>query len=222
MFHSLIFHGETLHCLPSGALYWPSKQLLCVSDLHLGKSERLARRGGALLPPYETRATLERLDADLERTGAACVICLGDSFDDAASLDGLDEADRLWLTRMIAGRDWIWVEGNHDAGPIDISGTHRATVAIAPLIFQHIANPLNKAEISGHYHPKVRLAGQSMRCFLCDKDRLILPAYGAYTGGLWASDPVLCDMMAPDALALACASSGVHALPKPRTSTRSR
>ena len=113
----------------SGALFVPGENLLCVSDLHFGKSERMARRGGALLPPYETRATLDRLDADLTRTGARAVICLGDSFDDLAAVGAMDEENRLWLTRLMAGRDWIWVEGNHDPGPINLGGTHRAQVS---------------------------------------------------------------------------------------------
>ena len=121
---------------PSGALHWPAEGLLCVSDLHLGKSERLARRGGTLLPPYETRATLERLDAELEATGARRVICLGDSFDDLAAAGGLDEGDRLWLMRLMAGRDWQWVLGNHDPGPLEIGGSHHAELPCGPLIFR--------------------------------------------------------------------------------------
>lgn len=222
MSHQLAFHGETLLCLPSGALFWPARALLCLSDLHLGKSERLARRGGALLPPYETRATLARLETDLEQYRAETVICLGDSFDDMAALDGLDEADRLWLTRLMAGRSWNWVEGNHDAGPLDIAGTHRAEVHLPPLIFRHIAIPAESGEISGHYHPKARLAGRAMRCFLVDRHRLILPAYGTYTGGLWCSDPALSSLMGADALALACGTASVLPIPMPRASTRPR
>jgi uncharacterized protein len=159
MHHAFTLAGATLHALPSGALYWPAQGLLCVSDLHFGKSERLARRGGALLPPYETRATLEKLEADIDRTNPARVICLGDSFDDLAAADGLEEAARLRLARLMAGRDWTWIEGNHDAGPVDIGGTHRATVTLGPLTFRHIADPSQSAEISGHYHPKARIKG---------------------------------------------------------------
>ncbi|MFN3577809.1 MAG: ligase-associated DNA damage response endonuclease PdeM, partial [Tabrizicola sp.] len=202
MHHALLFHGETLHLLASGALYWPARATLAVSDLHLGKSERLARRGGTLLPPYETQATLEKLDHDLEATGAERVICLGDSFDDLAALDGIAETARLWLTRLMAGRDWIWITGNHDPGPIEIGGTHRAELPLAPFTFRHVADPTQRAEISGHYHPKARLAGQSRPCFLADADRLILPAYGAYTGGLICTDPALAALMARDALAI--------------------
>ena len=215
MHHALFFHGETLHLLPSGGLYWPARKLLAVSDLHLGKSERLARRGGALLPPYETQATLEKLDRDIEATRAETVICLGDSFDDLAALDGIEDSARLWLARLIAGRDWTWITGNHDPGPIEIGGSHRAEMKLRPFPFRHIAEPLEKAEISGHYHPKASLAGQTRPCFLADAARLILPAYGTYTGGLRAQDPALTTLMAKDALAI-LTGPRVLAIPMPR------
>ena len=96
---------------------------MCVSDLHLGKSERIARRGGSALPPYETRDTLTRLAADLALTKARTVICLGDSFDDLAAAEALPEEERLWIARLQAGRRWIWIEGNHDPGPVDLGGS---------------------------------------------------------------------------------------------------
>jgi DNA ligase-associated metallophosphoesterase len=212
MHHAFTLSGETLHALPSGALHWPARALLCVSDLHFGKSERLARRGGALLPPYETRATLEKLEADIDRTAPARVICLGDSFDDLAAADGLEEEARLRLARLMAGRDWTWIEGNHDAGPVDIGGTHRATVTLGPLTFRHIADPRESAEISGHYHPKARLKGTSRPCFLLDSTRLILPAYGTYTGGLRTDDSALQPLMTKGALAIL---TGTRAIPVP-------
>lgn len=215
MHHALFFHGETLHLLPSGALYWPAKATLAVSDLHLGKSERLARRGGALLPPYETQATLEKLDRDLEHTRAETVICLGDSFDDLAALNGIEESSRLWLIRLMAGRDWTWITGNHDPGPIDLGGTHRAELRLHPFTFRHIADESETAEISGHYHPKASLAGQSRPCFLADAKRMILPAYGAYTGGLRSHDPALTTLMARDALAILTGRRAL-AIPMPR------
>jgi DNA ligase-associated metallophosphoesterase len=215
MHHALFFHGETLHLLSSGGLYWPARKTLAVSDLHLGKSERLARRGGSLLPPYETQATLEKLDRDLETTGATVVICLGDSFDDLAAAEGIDETARLWLARLMAGRSWTWITGNHDPGPIEIGGTHRAELKLTPFTFRHIAESSERAEISGHYHPKAQLAGQTKPCFLADAARLILPAYGVYTGGLRARDPTLTALMAPDALAI-LTGSRVLAIPMPR------
>lgn len=215
MHHTLCFHGETLHLMPSGALHWPARNLLVVSDLHLGKSERLARRGGMLLPPYETRATLEKLDSDLDATGAESVICLGDSFDDLAAVEGIEDSARLWLARLMAGRAWIWITGNHDPGPIEIGGTHRAEQKLTPFTFRHIAEPAERAEISGHYHPKARLAGQSRPCFLVDARRVILPAYGVYTGGLRSHDTTLTALMAQDALAILIGPR-LLAIPMPR------
>lgn len=215
MHHALFFHGETLHLMSSGALYWPARKTLAVSDLHLGKSERLARRGGTLLPPYETQATLEKLDRDLEATRAEAVICLGDSFDDLAALDGIEESARLWLVRLMAGRSWTWITGNHDPGPIEIGGSHRAELKLQPFTFRHIAEPNERVEISGHYHPKARLAGQSRPCFLADAQRLILPAYGVYTGGLRSHDAALTALMEKDALAI-LTGPRVLAIPMPR------
>lgn len=198
------FAGCALTALPSGGLYWPDQRLLVVSDLHLGKSVRLARRGGRLLPPYEALATLERLDADIEATLPAQVLCLGDSFDDLAAEAEIDEGARLWLLRLMAGRDWIWAEGNHDPGPGSLGGRHLAEWCCGPLVFRHIARPGATAEVSGHYHPKTRLAGQSAPCFLLsDPDRLILPAYGAYTGGLDCTAPELAALMGPKARIIA-------------------
>ncbi|MEC7259326.1 MAG: metallophosphoesterase, partial [Pseudomonadota bacterium] len=131
--------GASLLALGSGALWWRDQSLLCVSDLHFGKAERIARRGGAPLPPYDTRDTLNRLSADLLRTNARTVICLGDSFDDLDAARGLPEEERLWITRLQAGRRWVWVEGNHDPGPIELGGRHMAELLHAPLTFRHIA-----------------------------------------------------------------------------------
>jgi len=199
--HRFSFAASTFEALPSGGLFWPDHSLLTVADLHFGKSERLARRGGCLLPPYETRATLARLDADLDATRARRVICLGDSFDDAAATGALAEDDRLWLSRLMAGRDWTWVTGNHDPGPLNLAGSHRTELQVQGIGLRHIASP-ETPEISGHYHPKARLAGRARPCFLIDASRVILPAYGAYTGGLWCDDPALAALMHPGALAV--------------------
>lgn len=201
--HLFTLGPARLHALPSGALFWPEQDLLVVSDLHFGKAERLARRGGALLPPYENRATLAKLDADIEKTGARQVICLGDSFDDLAAAGELAEDEALWLTRLMAGRDWVWIEGNHDAGPVGLGGQHLAEAQLGGLIFRHIAQPEPEApEISGHYHPKARLPGRSAPAFLIDGRRVILPAYGTFTGGLPCDHPDLLALMGPRALAV--------------------
>jgi uncharacterized protein len=211
--------GTSLCALGSGALWWPDKRLLCVSDLHLGKSERIARHGGAVLPPYETRDTLNRLAADLALTDAAIVVCLGDSFDDLGAARALPEAERLWISRLQAGRRWVWIEGNHDPGPADISGTHLAELPLAPLSFRHIARDGASGEVSGHYHPKasVRTPARTISrpAFLVDNYRVILPSYGTYTGGLRSHDEVLTRLMRPDAVAILTGRKP-HAVPMPR------
>ncbi len=208
-----------LRALPSGALHWPEAATLAVADLHLGKAERLARRGGALLPPYETEDTLLRLEADIAATDPARVICLGDSFDDTDAADALTEEVLLRLSRLIAGRNWDWIAGNHDPAPLALAGSHRAAVTMEPLTFRHIAEPAARGEVSGHYHPKARLALTGARlvrsCFLIDAARVILPAYGTYTGGLATQSEVLTRLMAPDAVAV-LTGKRAQALPMPR------
>ncbi|MEO0402837.1 MAG: ligase-associated DNA damage response endonuclease PdeM [Pseudomonadota bacterium] len=211
--------GAQLKALGSGGLFWPDQDLLCVSDLHLGKAERIARRGGSQLPPYETRDTLTRLAADLDATGARTVICLGDSFDDLAAAQALPEEERLWITRLQAGRRWVWIEGNHDPGPIEFGGTHLAALPVPPLVFRHIAQVGTSGEISGHYHPKATLQTRaraiSRPAFLIDTDRLIMPAYGTYTGGLRSHDTALTRIMRPDAKAIMTGPKPVQ-VPMPR------
>ncbi|MEE4188224.1 MAG: ligase-associated DNA damage response endonuclease PdeM [Roseobacter sp.] len=200
------FCGAALTALPSGALWWRDTGLLCVSDLHLGKSERMARRGGQALPPYETRDTLDRLQGDLDATTPRTVICLGDSFDDLTAAASLSQEDSLRIIRMQAGRRWVWIEGNHDPGPVDYGGEHRNRFTSGPLTFRHVATPDGTAEVSGHYHPKARLQTRggmiSRPAFLYDATRLILPAYGTYTGGLRSDARVLDQLMQPGALAI--------------------
>jgi hypothetical protein len=211
--------GAPLTALGTGALWWRDQSLLVVSDLHLGKSERIARRGGSALPPYDTRDTLTRLAADLARSDARTVICLGDSFDDLAAVDALPETERQWIFRLQAGRRWVWIEGNHDPGPVEFGGAHLAELPIAPLTFRHIARAGASGEISGHYHPKatVSLRGRSITraAFLIDADRVILPAYGTYTGGLRAQAPVLGNLMRSEAVAVMTGATPT-AIPMPR------
>lgn len=217
--HAFTFCGARLSALPSGALWWADQGLLCVSDLHLCKSERHARRRGAQLPPYETRDTLQRLSDAVEATNARQVICLGDSFDDLAAARALPETERLFLTRLQAGRRWIWIEGNHDPGPLDLGGEHLSELTIGPLTYRHIAQPDAKGEISGHYHPKAqvrtRLRTISRPAFLVDCDRVILPAFGTFTGGLRSTSPELARLMHPDALAILTGPSA-HPIRMPR------
>ena len=216
--HSFTLAGAALQARPSGALWWAEPLVLVVSDLHLGKSERVARRGGAMLPPYETQDTLARLDAEIAATGPRTVICLGDSFDDLAAADCLPDEAIVWLTRLMAGRRWIWIEGNHDPGPMGLGGSHMAELPFAPLTFRHIARESSSGEVSGHYHPKatVRTRGRqvSRACFLYDSNRVILPAFGTYTGGLRSTSPDLSRLMRPEALAV-LTGPVPHAIPMP-------
>ena len=168
----------------------------------------------ALLPPYETAATLDLLEALVDALRPDLVICLGDSFDDSAAAEALDEVQSLRIARMQAGRRWVWIEGNHDPGPVGLGGEHRQSLPIGPLIFRHIAEREAEGEVSGHYHPKYGLPGTGpMRpAFLVDRYRVILPAFGAYTGGLSATDPALQNLMADPAIAVL---TGPRAVPIP-------
>lgn len=170
-----------------------------MSDLHLGKSERLARRGGTLLPPFETRDTLQRLEAEIAALSPARVICLGDTFDDLAAARSIGAMERDWIERLVSGCAWIWVEGNHDPAPAGFNGVSVAELALAPLTFRHIAAEGAEGEISGHYHPKVILHGRGRTvrrpAFLHDTRRLILPAFGTYTGGLNVRDAAFAPLM---------------------------
>jgi DNA ligase-associated metallophosphoesterase len=217
--HDFNFCGETLAALPTGALFWPAKGILCVSDLHLGKSERVMRRGGPLLPPYDTQETLSRLDADIQYNKPATVICLGDSFDDLQAAEGLHDDTKLWLQHLQAGRRWIWIEGNHDPGPVRLGGTHLAEIRVGGLTFRHIAIPGASGDVSGHYHPKFSLRSRgrtiSRPCFVYDDTRLMLPAYGTFTGGLSVRDANIQSLFGPNARVVMTGNT-THVLPLPK------
>ena len=214
--HDFIICGTRCMALPTGALYLPDQHTLCVSDLPLGKSDRIARRSGVMLPPYEVQQTLEKLQSDIQNINPQTVICLGDSFDDLDAIRSLHDDMRLMLTRLQAGRTWIWIEGNHDPGPIDLGGTHLAQIKIGSLTFRHIATP-EKAEVSGHYHPKHRVTGRSRPAFIYNKERLILPAYGSYTGGLASHASAIRNIVGDKAIAVL---TGKRAIAVPLTGTR--
>ena len=219
--------GTSVAALGSGALWWAEESLLVVSDMHLGKSDRMARRRGPLLPPYETRATLEKLAADLEATGAARVISLGDSFDDDLGVEALEAEDHALLLGLIAGRAWTWISGNHDPAPIPLGGACCDELVLGGLVFRHIAEDVGGAfEVSGHYHPKLSLvtrAGMITRAaFVWDEARMILPAYGAYTGGLNVKDPALRGLFAATARAVLTGVKPVVVPAFPSGAARSR
>jgi DNA ligase-associated metallophosphoesterase len=200
----------------SGALFWQEQRLLIVSDLHLEKGSSFAMRG-VLLPPYDTLATLSRLTAVIARHDPRMVIALGDSFHDRAAHERLSIPNREMLAAMQVRRDWIWISGNHDpALPPDLGGTVANEVAIGPIVFRH--EPTGAAgEIAGHLHPKARVAtrGRSMerRCFASDGERAVMPAFGAYTGGLSIRDVAFAKIFgAPGFMAHVLGDNRVHAI----------
>jgi uncharacterized protein len=175
----------------SGALFWEQQSLLIVSDLHLEKGSSFAARG-VLLPPYDTIATLSRLAAVITRHDPRMVIALGDSFHDRSAHERLSVRDRDTITALQIRRDWIWISGNHDpALPSDLGGVVASEVAIGPIAFRHEPTGAS-GEIAGHLHPKARVStrGRSVerRCFASDGQRAVMPAFGAYTGGLSIRD----------------------------------
>lgn len=211
--HEFAFAGERLVAMPSGALWVPATRALVVADLHLGKAERIARREGRLTPPYEARETLARLAEVIDGMEPAEVICLGDSFDDDEAAATLPDEIALGLTRLMAGRSWVWIMGNHDPATTALGGAHLAAHMVGAMTFRHIAEVDARGEVSGHYHPKVWLRGRGRPAFLFDANRVILPAFGVYTGGMDATDRVFDTLMAPDALAL---MTGPRIIPAPR------
>ncbi|MEZ5839854.1 MAG: ligase-associated DNA damage response endonuclease PdeM, partial [Hyphomicrobiales bacterium] len=173
--------GAALLLDPAGAVWWADEDTLVVADLHLEKGSSLAGRG-RLLPPYDTAATLAALAGLVRRYSPARVIALGDSFHDAEGPERLAAADRARLTEIMAGRDWLWIEGNHDGGAAAmLGGSCRDEAGIGSLTFRHAPSPEDAAgSVSGHLHPaaKVRVRGMTFRrrCFAADHERLVVPA----------------------------------------------
>lgn len=201
--------GETLQALPQGALWWPARRLLAVADLHLEKGSSYAVAARKLLPRHDTRQTLAALGALIDALQPATVVCLGDSFHDRAAVERLGREDRLEIERLTAATRFVWIAGNHDPAPPpgyfgkEGWGEVAEEIDEAPLVFRHEAQfgPV-RGEVSGHFHPvaalTVRGRGFRRRCFLTDGHRLILPAFGAYAGGLNALDPAIAQLFPDD------------------------
>ncbi len=199
----------------SGALFWEEQSLLVVSDLHLEKGSSFASRG-VLLPPYDTVATLSRLAAVIARHDPRQVIALGDSFHDREAHARLSEPDREALSALQLRRNWIWIAGNHDpALPTNLGGVVATEVAIGPIVFRHEPTGAS-GEIAGHLHPKARVPtrGRSIerRCFASDGERAVMPAFGAYTGGLSIRDRAFARIFgSPGFMAHVLGDNRVHA-----------
>jgi DNA ligase-associated metallophosphoesterase len=195
--HVVTVASASLVADPEGALYWPEQSLLAVSDLHLEKGSSFAERG-ILVPPYDTAATLARLVRLIARYAPRAVVALGDSFHDGGGPARLGVEDRDNISAMQRGRDWIWITGNHDPEPADsIGGAFHETLTVGALTFRHL--PTGSAgEICGHLHPAARIAqrGRSVRrrCFAADRTRIVMPAFGEFTGGLNIRDAAFADL----------------------------
>ncbi len=183
------FAGHSLAALSEGALYWPTRRALIVADLHFEKASWFAQ-AGQMLPPYDSAATLAAIEALVTATNPVEIWCLGDSFHDVWGCDRLPDADQARLRALTAARRWTWIVGNHDAS---IGNPYGGTVIdeamVDGLVLRHEANPDDpRPELSGHFHPKlrVRVRGRlvSRRCFVATERKLVLPAFGALTGGL--------------------------------------
>lgn len=204
----------------SRAVYWPAQQALLVADLHLEKASWFAQTG-QMLPPYDSRETLERLSAAAALTGARRVLCLGDNFHDDDGPSRMEpEAARL-LGDLARRLDVVWIVGNHDAGMTrDMAGDVVEELMLDGIALRHEAEPGETGpEISGHYHPKLRLRVRgrtiSRPCALRSENRLILPAFGALTGGMDAGDPALIAAMQPAKRAEAILCTAAKAITMP-------
>jgi hypothetical protein len=205
----------TLRC--SGALWLRSSRTLVVSDLHFEKGSAYGARG-QMLPPYDTRETLDRLEAEVAALSPAVLVFLGDSFHDRKAESRLDGDDAARLSALASGRVLVWIVGNHDAdGPQALPGQVEDTLFVDGLKLVHEpASGAAPGEVSGHLHPSARVVshGQSVRsrCFLTDGERLIMPAFGAYAGGLNVRDRAYAGLFERTPTACALGRGRVHAL----------
>ncbi len=203
----LSFAGHDFLALPEAALFWPAHGALLVADLHFEKASWFARFG-QFLPPHDSAATLDLIEALVERTGARAVWSLGDSFHDADGAARLDRRTRERLAALTGRLDWIWITGNHDIGIEHMPGGRRlAEAEMDGIHLRHEADATDpNPEISGHFHPKLRLSLRgrhvSRRCFVESDSKLILPALGALTGGLDAGHGEIRRAVGPGARAL--------------------
>lgn len=220
--------GETCVLRCSGALWLPAHGALVAADLHLEKGSAFAMRG-QMLPPYDSRATLDRLEAEIQALDPATVVLLGDSFHDTKAIPRMATEDRARLDDLSTGRDWLWLEGNHDRQALALDaetvarlpGRIVGDLALGRLRLTHepearSAEDDRHGEVAGHLHPCARVAayGRGVRraCFVTDGSRMILPAFGAFTGGLNVRDPAIAGLFAAPPMAAALGRDRVHPL----------
>jgi DNA ligase-associated metallophosphoesterase len=216
--------GQSIVLDHSGAAFLPESDDLLVSDLHFEKGSAFAQRGQALLPPYDTADTLRRLERVIARVRPRRVICLGDTLHDLAGEVRMAETDRKRLERMVGAQDWLWIAGNHDPAPPEgYGGTAAEEIRVGNLLLHHDVETgpdgvIPAGEVIGHYHPKaaVRARGRriSGRCFATDGRLLILPAFGAFAGGLNAREPAIADLLSGDFQAYMIGRKGLFCFQK--------
>lgn len=214
--------GDTLiAALPDGALWLAEAKTLVVSDLHLEKGSAYAVRG-QMLPPYDTHAALMKLEKLIGALNPDIVVSLGDSFHDGGGPARMAESDRALLQSMIARCDWIWVEGNHDGrAPETLGGACRETLHISALALRHYpTEAAAPGEIAGHLHPCAKVSGRGRtvrrRCFATDGARIVMPAFGAFTGGLNVCDDAFANIFPDGATALVLGKDRVLPAPNER------
>lgn len=201
------FAGQEWRIAPGNALFWPAENALLVADLHLEKASFFARHG-QFLPPYDSRETLERLALAIRETGARRVFCLGDNFHDAGGAGRLEPHAAGMLAALTRATDWVWITGNHDSahlkdGPaVAPQGTVVEELALAGVLLRHEARAGETGpELSGHFHPRLYLTVRGRRivrpCAVRSERRMILPAFGALTGGMNAGDPAILKALQP-------------------------
>lgn len=214
---SIVVNGERLILDPAGAVYWPDEHTAIFADLHFEKGSSLARQG-ALLPPYDTHETLRRMEDVLARRTVRRVIALGDSFHDRDAADRLDEGARVRLGKHVQRAEWIWIAGNHDpCPPAWLGGTVTSEISIGDLSFRHEPRLTRQAgELAGHLHPCATVVrrgrGLRRRCFVSDGTRLLLPAFGAYAGGLDVHEAPIASLFPDSFLAYVLGARRVYAV----------
>ena len=217
----MVVAGELCGLRCSGALWLRDRGVLVAGDLHLEKGSAYAAKG-SLLPPYDTAATLERLEHEIEALAPRVLVLLGDSFHDPRATARLMPGDARRIAALASGRTLVWAEGNHDRkgqeSALDgLPGEVVDELVVGGLTFRHepLAGPA-PGEVSGHLHPAVLLVargrGVRRRAFLTDGERLVLPAFGAYAGGLNVLDPAFHGLFRREPIAAALGSDRVRAL----------
>jgi len=196
----MTLNGEPVQLTPEGGLFLPACRTLVTADLHFEKGSAMAARGRRLAPPYDTTVTLDRLQRLVRRMQPKRVVALGDSFHDDAGPLRLGEGDARRIQALTKAVEWVWVAGNHDPDPpAMLGGTAASELLVGSLLLRHEPRSGPRpGEVAGHLHPKAAVATSARRvssfCFVTDGQRMILPAFGAYTGGLDVHTPVIRDL----------------------------